>query len=108
VFRENSPEKTQEIYARHRKDFTGSDSKLYVEKGEGAEKWFVSYKGIRLDTNHGMPMGVIAKPEIFIGILKENAFIVISYAAYSYSSGYVQTINKDIRYVADLLSKASL
>ena len=52
-------------------------------------------------------MGIITKPEIFIGILKQNVFIVISYTAYESSWHYVRTINQDIRYVADLLSKAA-
>jgi hypothetical protein len=104
VFRENSLDKTQEIYARHRQDFTGSDRKLYLEQGDGPENLFISYKGIRFDTNHGMN----TKPEIFIGILKQNVFIVISYTAYASGSDYIQTINKDVRYVADLLSKAAL
>lgn len=107
VFRENSVEKTQEIYVHHRQDFTGSDWKLYLEQGDGPEKWFISYKGIRFDTNHGMPVGVNTKPEIFIGILKQNVFIVISYTAYASSWNYIQTINTDVRYVADLLSKAA-
>lgn len=107
VFRENSSEKTQEIYARHRQDFTGSDDwKLYLEQDDGPEKWFISYKGTRFDTNHGMPVWLNAKPEIFIGILKQNVFIIIDYTAYASGLDYVRTINMDIRYVADLLSKA--
>src|SRR5947209_19585610 len=42
----------------------------------------------------------ITKPEIFIGILKQKVFILISYTAYESSWNYVQTINQDIRYVA--------
>jgi hypothetical protein len=111
VFREASPMKAQEIYEYQRLDFTSSDSghnwKLYREEGDAADKWFISYQGIRLNTNHGIPMGIITKPEIFIGILKQNVFIVISYTAYDSSWSYVRTINQDIRYVADLLSKAT-
>jgi len=55
-----------------------------------------------------MPVWVNTKPEIFIGIMKQNVFIVISYAAYASGSDYIQTINKDVRYVADLQSKAAL
>jgi hypothetical protein len=108
VFREESLLKAQEIYADQRQQFTGLDWKLYLEQGDAAEKWFISYKGTRFDTNHGMPVWVNTKPEIFIGILKQNVFIVISYTAYASSSGYIQTINKDVRYVADLLPKAAL
>jgi hypothetical protein len=39
-------------------------------------------QGTRFDTNHGMPVGADTKPEIFIGILKQNVVIVISYTAY--------------------------
>lgn len=110
-FREDSPIKAQEIYANQRREFTSSDSgnnwKLYREEGDAAKKWFISYQGVRLDTNHGIPMGIITKPEIFIGILKQNVFIVISYTAYDSSWNYVRTINQDIRYVADLLLKAT-
>lgn len=109
VYREESPEKAEEIYARQKQEFTGSDDwKLYLEQGNGPEKWFISYKGTRFDTNHGMPVWVNAKPEIFIGILKQNVFIVVGYTAYASGSDYVQTINKDVRWVADLLSKAAL
>jgi hypothetical protein len=107
VYREESPVKAQEIYADQRQQFTGSDWKLYLEKGDAAEKWFISYKGTRFDTNHGMPVWVNAKPEIFIGILKQNVFIVVGYTAYASGSDYIQTINNDVRWVADLLSKAA-
>jgi hypothetical protein len=108
VYREDSLQKAQEIYADQRQQFTGLDWKLYLKQGDAAEKWFFSYKGTRFDTNHGMPVWVSAKPEIFIGILKQNVFIVISYTAYASGSDYIQTINNDVRYVADLLSKAAL
>ena len=55
-----------------------------------------------------MPVWVNAKPEIFIGILKQNVFIVVGYTAYAWDSDYIQTINNNIRWVADLLSKAAL
>lgn len=107
VYREESPAAAQQIYAQQRRTFTDSDWKLYFETGDGAEKWFISYKGTRFDTNHGMPVWVNAKPEIFIGILKQNVFIVVAYTAYGSAPDYVQTINKDVRWVADLLSRAS-
>ena len=91
-----------------KRTFTDSEWKLYLEHENGDEKWFISYKGTRFDTNHGMPVWVNAKPEIFIGILKQNVFVVIAYTSYGWSdSSYVQTINNDIRYAADLFSKAS-
>src|SRR4051794_19228286 len=66
VFREDDPVKGQEIYAHQRREFTSSGSgnnwKLYREEGEAAAKWFISYQGIRLNTDHGIPMGIITKP----------------------------------------------
>lgn len=106
VYREESPLKAQEIYGDQKRQFTGSEWKLYLEQGGGPEKWFISYKGTRFDTNHGMPVWLNAKPEIIIGILKQNVFIVIAYTAYASGSDYVQTINKDVHYVAELLTKA--
>jgi hypothetical protein len=55
-----------------------------------------------------MPVWVNAKPEIFIGTLKQNVFIVVGYTAYASGSDYIQTINNDVRWVADFLSKAAL
>jgi hypothetical protein len=39
---------------------------------------------------------------------EQHAFIVIDYTAYALGSDYVRTINKDFRYVADLLSKSGV
>ncbi len=96
VYREDNFAKAQDIYSQQRLTFTNSDWRLYRKQGEGDEKFFISYKRVRFDTNHGIPMGVDTKPEIFIGILKQNVFVVIAYTAYSGGSDYIQTINKDI------------
>ena len=47
-------------------------------------------------------------PDIYVGVLKQNVFIEASYTAYTSVSNYIQTINKDIRFAADLLSKAAI
>lgn len=107
VYRQEDPALAREIYAEQRRQFTDSDWILYTEKSDSESKWFISYKGTRFDTNHGMPVWVNAKPEIFIGILKQNVLIVVAYTAYGSAPDYVQTINKDVRWVADLLSRAS-
>jgi hypothetical protein len=107
VYRTSTPEQAQEIYAKHRLDFASHDWKLYREQGDGTEKWFIGYKGTRFDTNHGIPLGLNTKPEILIGVLKQNLFIVISHTAYSRDAEYVQTINGDIRFTANLLSKSA-
>lgn len=108
VYREASLLKAQATYAEQKVDFTHSDDwNLYVEQGTAAERSFISYKGTRLDTNHGIPIAVDTKPEIFIAVLKQNVVITISYTAYVSRSDYIQTINNDVRFVADLLSKAA-
>jgi hypothetical protein len=63
--------------------------------------------GIHFDTNHGMPVWWNAKPDIYVGVLKQNVFIEVTYSAYTSSSNYVEINNKDIRIAADLLSKAA-
>jgi len=106
VFREDSVMKAREIYAHQREEFTNGDWKLYFEKGKAPEMWFISYEGVRFDTNHGIPTGLNTKPDIFIGILKQNVFIVIGYTSVRNDSDYIHTINGDVAYVADLLAKA--
>lgn len=112
IFRQESQEEAQAVYAHQKQVFTSSNAgdnwKLYREAGDVAEKWFISYQGLRMDTNHGMPVGIIAKPDIFIGILKQNVVIVITYTAFDPSWNYVRTINRDIQYVADILSGATM
>lgn len=111
VYREDSLPKAQEIYAHNRQVFTtpgsGQNWKLYREQGTESEKWFISYQGAHFDTNHGMPVWWDTNPDIYVGVLKQNVFIEVSYTAYTSSSNYIQTINKDIRFAADLLSKAA-
>jgi hypothetical protein len=86
---------------------SGQNWKLYREQGTASEKWFTSYQGAHFDTNHGMPVWWDTNPDIYVGVLKQNVFIEVSYTAYTSSSNYIQTINKDIRLAADLLSKAA-
>jgi len=113
VFREDSVPKAQEIYAQNREVFTtrgsGQNWKLYREQGAGAEKWFASYEEAHFETNHGVPMWWSNSPDIYVGVLKQNVFIEVSYTAYmpSWKWNYIQTINEDIRFAGDLLSKAA-
>ena len=114
VYREDSVPKTQEIYEHNRKVFTTPGSgqfwRLYREGGAGVEKWFISYQEAHFETNHGKPVWWSNSPDIYIGILKQNVFIEVSYTGYFPSSNadYIQGINEDIRFAADLLSKAAL
>jgi hypothetical protein len=113
VFREDSVPKAEEIYADNRKTFTtpgsGESWKLYREQGTGAEKWFISYQEAHFATSHGIPMWWDNSPDIYVGVLKQNVFIEIAYTTYfpSWDWSYTRTINKDIRFAADLLSKAA-
>jgi hypothetical protein len=112
VFREDSVAKAQEIYAHNREVFTTPGSgeywKLYREQGAGAEKWFISHQEAHFDTNHGMPVWWDNGPDIYVGVLNQNVFIEISYSAFpSWDWSYTRAINKDIRFAADVLSKAA-
>jgi hypothetical protein len=113
VFREDSVPKAQEIYAHNREVFTtpgsGQNWKIYREQGAGAEKWFASYEGAHFETNHGMPVWWSNSPDIYVGVLKQNVFIEVTYSAYmpSWNWNYIPAINEDIRFAGDLLSKAA-
>jgi hypothetical protein len=108
LYRENTLSAAQQIYSRHRQQFTDSamDWKLYSESVDAADRAFISYKGIRFDANHGIPIGVNTKPEILIGVLRQNLFVVVSYTAHRSAPDYVRTINSDVEYVARLLARA--
>lgn len=111
MYREDGLPKAQEIYERNRQTFTTSGSgqrwKLYREQGAGAEKWFVSYQEAHFETNHRVPIWWNTKPNSYVGVLKQNVFIEISYSSYGSSSDYIPTLNKDIRFAADLLIGAT-
>jgi hypothetical protein len=59
-----------------------------------------------MNTNHGIPVGVITSPEILIGFLKENVVIIVSYTAYRDDTDYVKEVNEDILWVSDLLKRS--
>jgi hypothetical protein len=111
IYREDSLSKAHDICEHNRQVFTtpgsGQSWKLYREQGAGTEKWFVRYQEAHFETNHGIPMWWNTKPDIYIGVLKQNVFIEVSYSSYSSSSDYMQTINKDIRFAGDLLRNAT-
>jgi len=108
VYREKDAATASQIYSKHRNRFTNAEAdwKLYVDEGQGSERHFISYKGVRFDTNHAIPVAVNTKPEVVIEIQKENVLVVVSYTAYSGGSDYVQTINRDVVYAAAILAKA--
>ena len=108
VFREESPASAEAIYVKHRRQFTDArtDWNLYLEGGQASERYFISYKGVRFETNHGIPIAVITYPDIFIGVLKGNVFVVLDYSSYRSVSNYVETINGDVLYMAGLLAKS--
>lgn len=77
--------------------------RLYKQEGNENDKYFISYKTTRFDYNHGIPCGINISPEILIGFLKNNLFIVVSYTGYANYDDYVNEINEDILYVSKLL-----
>ena len=42
-----------------------------------------------------MPVWWDTNPDIYVGVLKQNVFIEITYTAYTSRSNYIQTVNKE-------------
>ena len=85
-----------------------TSERLYKEEKQGANRYFIIYKRIRLDYNHGIPCGIYNDPELSLGFLLNKYFISISYADYRYDKKkkvcYVCDINNDILLVAKILN----
>ena len=111
LYREETDATADEDYSRYRREFTDASMdwnwKLYREEGQGSERSFVSYQGVRIDTVHGVPIWLITDPHVLIGVLKGNIFVVIDYSSYRRAPDYIETINGDVRYIAALLAKAA-
>ncbi len=92
-------------YNSYKKTFTDRSmhKSLYKEEREGDDKYFMSYESVHFDYNHGIPCGIVSKPSILIGVLKNNVLIVIAYDGYRYYDDYIKEINEDIVYVSQLL-----
>jgi hypothetical protein len=96
-------------YQLNKRTFTqGADWKLYKEEGSETNRYFSAYKAPWVNTNHGIPIGVITSPKILIAFLKRNILVVISYDSYCSDSDtdYIREVNEDILYVSDILKKS--
>jgi hypothetical protein len=92
-------------YNSYKKTFTDRSMyrKLYKEEKDRNGNYFISYESVHFDYNHGIPCGIVSKPHILIGVLKNNVLIVIAYDGYRYYDDYIKEINEDIVYVSKLL-----
>ena len=92
-------------YENYKKMFTDiSDNwRLYKEYVKDNDRYFVSYETVHFDYNHGIPCGIVSKPNIIVVVLKYNIFIDISYVSYGKYDNYINDINDDIVYVSKLL-----
>jgi len=83
-------------------------ARIYKEEKQGANGYFITYKRIRLDYNHGIPCGISNYPELNLGFLLNKYFISISYTDYRYDKKkkvcYVCDINNDILLVSKILN----
>jgi hypothetical protein len=109
LHREDTPARAQQVYASYRKLFTDpkGDWVLHLESGSAPEQHFISYRGARWNTTHGIPLWRDTQPDILIGVLRHDVFIAIHYSLERGQRDYVREVNSDIRYAADLLARAS-
>jgi hypothetical protein len=106
IYRSDTRSAARTEYEDNKRTFTRGDWKLYQEQGSDSNKYFSAYKAPWMNTNHGIPVGVITSPEILIGFLKENVVIIVSYTAYRDDTDYVKEVNEDILWVSDLLKRS--
>jgi hypothetical protein len=92
-------------YKSYKKIFTDKLAyrRLYKESDEWRNNYFSSYESVHFDYNHGIPCGIVSKPQILVGLLKSNLLIIISYDGYRYYDNYIGEMNGDIVYVSKLL-----
>lgn len=82
----------------------GLPARLYKEKGEKFNRYFVTYETIQFNYNHGLPIGFINNPEIVVGFLKNNIFTSVHLTSYNKKDhNYVDMINSDIIYLGEIL-----
>jgi hypothetical protein len=97
-------------YDEYKKTFShGSSAHIYKEEHRGKNRYYIIYKGIRFDTNHGIPYAVDNDPELSLGFLINNYFVYISYTKYStyenkLAETYIQDINNDIVTTSNFLN----
>lgn len=94
-------------YSNNKKILSYDSSwRLYKEAGNEENKYFSSYKALRINKNHGIPIGIITYPEILVVFQKRNLVIVIEYTSYRDDNDYIKKINEDISYVGGLFQKS--
>ena len=92
-------------YQDYRKTFKkDASARIYKEEKQSDNKYFIIYKTIRFDYNHGIPYKIDNDPELMLGFLMNSYFVFISYTKYSSvqktSENYVSDINNDINHVS--------
>jgi hypothetical protein len=95
-----------EWYKNHIKRVkVGSCNRMYKEKQENNNRYFIAYQTIGIDYNHGIPfIGNYINLEL--GFLLNNYCVFISYLDFSATSkkNYKDTINNDIILVSEMLN----
>lgn len=78
IFRCNTKDEAQQQYDSHKATFMegGSACRMYRERNTNGNMYYAAYKRIRFDYNHGIPYRVINHPDIWIGFLNGNYFIL--------------------------------
>lgn len=93
-------------YENYKEIFSdGENNNLYKSDGKDNERYFMAYKSARINRNHGFAIGIINAPDITLWFLKNNIFISISYHGYENYDSYVEEMNSDVVYVADILKR---
>jgi hypothetical protein len=94
-----------ERYMDYRKIFKeDASARIYEEKSQLDKKYFMIYKTVRFDYNHGIPYKIYNDPELMLGFLINKYCVFISYTKYTFGQKtpeyYKSDINNDIIYVS--------
>lgn len=76
---------------------------LYKQGEAETNKYFSAYKKPWLNTNHGIPNGVITYPAIELVFLKSNLLITISYNKHKEIANYTDELNEDMKFISSLI-----
>jgi hypothetical protein len=100
---------TSAEFDKYRTTFGNKEQQWLVfrEAGEPPDRHFISFKGVRWETNHSIPYAVNTKPEILVAVQKNNLFISVSFTAFLGGTDYVRTMNADIQFVARVIERAA-
>ena len=105
LFQYSTMAESEAEYQSYKNTFTeSSEDRLYKEFGDESNKYFIAYKVIHFNRNHGIPMGFINHPDIIICFKKNNYFLYTSYSTYSDNKpDYVTHINSNLIYLSEAL-----